>query len=208
MTKPVVLASGSPRRLELLGRLGLDVHVQPTDVDETPRDGEPPAALVRRLAAAKASRAAAGGADPALLVVAADTEVVHDGDVLGKPSDDEDAAAMLRRLSGDWHTVLTGLALRLGTATAEEVVATRVRFRPVTAEEISWYVATGEPRDKAGAYGIQGAGGAFVEAIEGSDSNVVGLPLATVVLLARRLGMELLGPTDRLPRPGGRGPSC
>lgn len=186
----VVLASASPRRLELLRRIGVEPDVRPADVDETPLPGEAPADLVARLAATKASVVAA--THPGALVVAADTEVVVDGRILGKPADDADARAMLELLSGREHEVLTGVHLWLGDRTAAEVVRTTVCFRPLTGREIAGYVAGGEPMGKAGAYAIQGAGGAFVESITGSDSNVVGLPLATVVRLAGDLGVELL----------------
>jgi septum formation protein len=185
----VVLASGSPRRLELLRRIGLAPEVRPTDVEERPLPGEAPEATVARLAAAKAR---AVEAPPAALVVAADTEVVLDGAVLGKPADPADAATLLRALSGREHRVLTGVHVRCGDAEASAVEETVVRFRPLDEDEIAAYVATGEPADKAGGYGIQGAGGMFVDRIEGSDSNVVGLPLATVVGLARQVGVSLL----------------
>lgn len=189
MTPTVVLASGSPRRLELLRRLGLDPEVRATDVDEAPLPGEAPAATVARLAAAKAR---AVDARNGALVVAADTEVVLDGTVLGKPADDAEATAMLRALSGREHVVLTGVHVRCGDREAAAVEETLVRFRPLADAEVSAYVATGEPRDKAGGYGIQGAGGMFVDRIEGSDTNVVGLPLATVVRLAAEVGVPLL----------------
>lgn len=189
MSPPVVLASGSPRRLELLRRLGLDPEVRPADVDEAPLPGEAPAATVARLAAAKA-RAVDGPAD--LLVIGADTEVVLDGDVLGKPADAAGAAALLRSLSGREHVVLTGVHVRFAGREAAAVEATVVRFRALRDDEIEAYVATGEPLDKAGGYGIQGAGGMFVERIEGSDTNVVGLPLATLVGLAAGVGVTLL----------------
>lgn len=184
----MVLASGSPRRLELLRRIGIEPEVRPADVDETPLLGESPIALVSRLAAAKADAVEAGDA----LVVAADTEVVIDERILGKPADADDARAMLACLSGRSHDVITGVHLKRGHATAAVVEITSVCFRLLTSEEVDAYVATEEPFDKAGAYAIQGTGGMFVESITGSDSNVVGLPLATVVRLARQLGVELL----------------
>ena len=149
----------------------------PADVDETPLPGESPLDLVRRLAVAKA---AAVDGDP---VLAADTIVEVDGEILGKPVDAADARRMLRRLSGRSHRVHTGVAVRSGEQVEVEVVTTIVTFVALTAESIDWYLATGEPFDKAGAYAIQGAGGVFVEAIRGSVSNVVGLPLATVARL-------------------------
>ena len=187
---PVVLASASPRRLELLRRIGIEPEVRPADVDETPFAHEAAGDLVARLSAAKAAVVAA--AVPGALVIAADTEVVVDGRILGKPADPAGARAMLQLLSGREHVVVTGVHLRLAEATAAGVERTAVRFRPLTDREIDAYVAGGEPFGKAGGYAIQGAGGAFVEAITGSDTNVVGLPLATVVRLASELGVELL----------------
>lgn len=185
----VVLASASPRRLELLRRLGVEPEVRPAHVDEAPHAGEAPPVTVARLAAAKARAVDAPGD---VLVIGADTEVVLDGEVLGKPGDAGQAAAMLRRLSGRAHTVITGVHLRCRDREAGSVEATTVWFRPLSEEEIAAYVAGPEPYDKAGGYAIQGAGGAFVERIAGSDTNVVGLPLATVVRLAREVGVELL----------------
>ncbi len=175
----LVLASGSPRRRDLLAQLGLTFTVAPANVDETPRSGERPVALVRRLAAAKA---AAVDGDP---VLAADTIVEVDGSTLGKPVDANDARAMLRRLSGRAHRVHTGVAVRSGERVEVDVATTIVRFAPLTPALLEWYVATGEPLDKAGAYAIQGRGGVFVEHVHGSVSNVVGLPLTTVVRLLR-----------------------
>jgi nucleoside triphosphate pyrophosphatase len=174
----LVLASSSPRRRELLNVLGVPFRVaEPQEVDETPVDGEQPMALVRRLAEAKARSV---GGDP---VVAADTVVEIDGEILGKPLDVEDARRMLERLSGRPHLVHTAVAVRSGEHVELEVVTTSVRFTPLTPEKVEWYLATGEPFGKAGAYAIQGAGGALVEEIQGSVSNVVGLPLHTVVAL-------------------------
>lgn len=185
----VVLASGSPRRLELLRRIGIEPEVRIADVDETPAPGEDAAALVSRLAAAKAEAVDDG---TGVLVVAADTVVVIDGRVLGKPGDAHDAARMLATLSGRSHDVLTGVHLRRGSRVADAVETTSVRFRTLSEREIAAYVATGEPLDKAGAYAIQGVGGMFVETISGSDTNVIGLPLSTLVRLAADLGVELL----------------
>lgn len=185
----VVLASGSPRRLELLRRLGIEPSVRPADIDESLLPGEAPDAHVARLAEAKADAIARGVGG---LVIAADTVVVLDGEVLGKPIDHDDASAMLRRLSGRDHWVLTGVAVRHDGRRAAAVEATEVRFRPISDDEIAAYVATGEPLDKAGAYGIQGAGGMFVDGIRGSDSNVIGLPLATLVRLAADVGVTIL----------------
>lgn len=187
----VVLASGSPRRRELLVRLGLDPVVRPAAVDETPRPGEAPADLVVRLATAKVTAVAA---DPDDLVVAADTVVTVGTQVLGKPRDRADAAAMLGALSGREHHVVTGVAVARGGAVRTDVETTRVAFRDLDDREIAWYVATGEPDDKAGAYGLQGAGAVLVHELQGSDTNVIGLPLALVVGLARHLGVDLLDP--------------
>lgn len=185
----VVLASASPRRRELLLRIGVDAEVRVAGVDEEPGPGEAPSATVARLAAAKA---AAVDVPAGALVIAADTEVVLDGAVLGKPAGADEARAMLAALSGREHTVLTGVHVRCGGRQASAVEQTTVRFRALDAEEIEAYVASGEPLDKAGGYGIQGAGGMFVERIEGSDTNVVGLPLATVARLAADVGVRLL----------------
>jgi septum formation protein len=177
----LILASGSPRRRELLEGLGVRFTVRPVDLDESPLPGEAPRDYVLRLAVEKA--AAASGE----LVLAADTTVVVDGEILGKPRDDEDARRMLRLLSGREHSVLTGIAL----GKAAEVDETLVRFAPLSEAEIDWYVATGEPRDKAGAYAIQGLGSLFVESVEGSYSNVVGLPIPRMYRLFARLGYDL-----------------
>lgn len=187
----IVLASASPRRLELLDRLGVEPTVLPPDIDETPLPAEAADAYVVRLAVAKAAAVAATLTGDAL-VIAADTTVEIDGDILAKPLDAVDAAVMLRRLSGRRHRVFTGVAVRRGDDVRSEVVATGVRFAALTEADIDWYVGTGEPLDKAGAYALQGAGGVFVEAVEGSVSNVVGLPLHTVVRLAAGLGVRLV----------------
>lgn len=190
----LVLASGSPRRHELLRQLGLHVDVVVPDVDETPGPDESPVAVVARLAAAKASVVAAGSAD--VVVVAADTVVDLDGRVLAKPVDETDARRMLGLLSGRAHAVHTGVAVRRQDATLDvEVVSTTVRFVALSARTIDRYVATGEPADKAGAYAIQGRAGAFVDSIDGSPSNVVGLPLATVVRMLREAGLDVDGDT-------------
>lgn len=178
----LVLASASPRRAELLTVLGVRFIVQVADVDERVLDGEAPGAYVERVARAKADAVAA--ADPSALVVAADTTVVLDGRILGKPVDADDARAVLRSLAGCTHEVLTAVVAAAAGRTAARVVSTAVTFGPITDADLDWYLATGEPFDKAGAYGIQGAGGLFVTRIDGSYHNVVGLPLdalATVV---------------------------
>ena len=185
----LVLASASPRRRELLGQLGLRFDVVPADIDESPRAGEEPRDYVLRLAREKAAAVAADDA----VVIAADTTVAIDGLILGKPADLDDAREMLRSLAGREHDVHTGVAVRVRERTAIAVETTRVTFAPLDASAIEWYLSTGEPFDKAGAYAIQGAGGALVERIDGSASNVVGLPLTLVVALARELGVRLLG---------------
>jgi septum formation protein len=191
---PLFLASGSPRRLALLREAGLDPTPCPTGVPEEPFTGESPREHVVRLAREKGRNALAqlGGRGTSGLVLAADTAVVLDGVLLGKPADDGDAAAMLRRLSGRAHDVLTGVFLaRLGDGrSAEGADVTRVTFKAYGEETVAWYVATGEPRDKAGAYGIQGEGAALVEGIEGSWSNVVGLPMELLPRLFERIGED------------------
>jgi septum formation protein len=161
--------------------LGVSFTVRAADVDETPSAGERPRDLVARLAAAKA--AVVDGP----LVLAADTTVEVDGEILGKPVDGADARRMLRRLSGRTHHVHTGVAARAGERLELDVVTTAVTFVPLVPTAVDWYVATGEPFDKAGGYAVQGVGGVFVESIRGSVSNVVGLPLAPTVDLLRRL---------------------
>jgi len=169
----LILASGSPRRLLLLEELGLDPVVRPADIDETPRRGEAAGEYVERLAIEKG--AATSGA-PDDVIISADTIVVLDGDLLGKPGNDTDAAAMLRRLSGRTHEVMTGVAVRRGDSVESFVEETVVHFAKLTDADIAWYVSTGEPADKAGAYGMQARGGAFVVSIDGSYDNVIGLP--------------------------------
>jgi septum formation protein len=194
----LLLASRSPRRAELLRTLGVAFRVIDVEVDETTRVGEAPVDYVRRLARdkARAGQAVAGGAS--LPVLAADTTVVLDGAILGKPLDDADARAMLARLAGRTHEVLTGVAVIDARGWLDDaVVATRVSFRALSPAEIAAYVASGEPADKAGAYGIQGLGGALVERIDGSYSNVVGLPLVETLALLDAAGVpHALRPVD------------
>ena len=173
MTK-VLLASASPRRRTLLTWLGYEIDVQPAHIDEVRRPGEAPEAYVQRLAVEKLAAVAPSG-----LAVAADTVVVLGEDVLEKPVDRQDAHAMLRRLSGVWHRVLTGVCVQTEERSAF-VVETRLRFRDLSDEEIVRYLATGEADDKAGAYGIQGQAGVFVAEVVGSWTNVMGLPLEEV----------------------------
>lgn len=190
----LVLASGSPRRRELLALLGVPFDVIPVDLDESARPGESPHDLVRRLAIDKAGSVAVSDLDVLdVVVLAADTTVEVAGEILGKPVDADDARRMLRSLSARTHQVHTAVAVRRGVRTEHDIVTTFVTMSPMTEASIEWYVATGEPFDKAGAYAIQGAGGAFVTAIEGSASNVVGLPLTTVVELLRNQGVGVAG---------------
>jgi len=181
---PLVLASASPRRAELLRLAGFAFTVAHADVDETPHPGEPAATYVRRLAEEKAAAVADG--HPGAVVLGADTTVVVDGDILGKPADDGEAAAMLRRLQGRAHEVLTGVAVVAPDGRNSAVAETRVWMAPMSEAEIAAYVASGEPRDKAGAYGIQGRAARFVTRIDGSYPNVVGLPVALVHDLLRK----------------------
>jgi septum formation protein len=174
-----VLASASPRRRELLAAAGIDVDVDPVDVDERQLAGEAPDAYVERVARLKASTGAAR--HPERVVVGADTAVVIDGDVLGKPRDAEDASSMLRRLSGRAHDVMTGVAIARAGRLESFVERTRVTMAPMSPADIQAYVATGEPMDKAGAYAIQGGAGRFVTSCQGSYSNVVGLPVERIL---------------------------
>jgi septum formation protein len=185
----LVLASSSPRRHDLLaGRLGLDVVVIPADIDESPKHGEAPAAMVQRLARRKVAAVEVEMDD---LVVAADTVVIADGDVMGKPETPDKARLMLQALSGREHVVLTGVAVRLGPKGASGVDRTKVRFRRLSPSEIQWYVDSGEPMDKAGGYGIQGIASIFVEHLEGSETGVIGLPLGRLAVLVASVGANL-----------------
>ncbi len=187
----ILLASASPRRRELLERAGWPLRVRPAEVDESVRRGEPPAAYVLRLAKAKARALRPPRAGKGSVVLGADTTVALGRAILAKPASDAEAAAMLRRLAGRRHEVLTGVCLRdAGGREAAAVAVTRVWFAPLSARRIAAYVASGEPRDKAGAYAIQGGAAAFVRRIEGSYSNVVGLPIE----LIWRLWLELAAP--------------
>jgi septum formation protein len=173
----LILASASPRRAELLAAAGIPFLARPVDVDEQPLDGESPRDYVVRVAREKA-RACAGPSGT--VVLAADTAVVVGGQTLGKPIDAADAVRMLRLLSGRVHLVLTGVALRRGDREVVAVEATAVTFDHLSEDDIAWYAATGEPSDKAGAYAVQGLASRFVVRIDGSYTNVVGLPVATV----------------------------
>ena len=184
----LVLASGSPRRADILRASGFAFDPCTVSVDETRRPGEDAAVYVERLAAAKAQAGAA--LNPARVVLGADTVVVIDGEILGKPRDEADARRMLGLLSGAWHEVLTGVAL-VRAETSETKVAhevTKVRFAPMSSEEIEWYLTTGEAMDKAGAYAIQGRAARFIEGIQGDYLNVVGLPVRLLYQLLRDFG--------------------
>ena len=173
----IVLASSSPRRAEILRTVNWPFEMLPPDIDETLKNGEDAAAYVQRLALAKAE-AAAGGSQGAT-IVAADTTVVIGEQILGKPCDRDDARDMLRKLSGQWHQVLTGVAVIKGDTSEAKVAyqTTEVKFAQMSGKEIDWYVSTGEPMDKAGAYAIQGLGSRFIEGIRGDYFNVMGLPV-------------------------------
>jgi len=183
----LVLASASPRRKDLLESIGVAFLIRPVDLDETARPEEQPIPYVERLAREKA----AAEIHPGELVLAADTIVEIDGVMLGKPRDTAEARAMLRRLSGRQHTVHTGIALLRGDEIVSTVEHSRVRIAELSDEEIAWYVATEEPMDKAGSYAVQGIGGIFVDGIDGSYSNVVGLPLTTTYRVFRELELDL-----------------
>jgi septum formation protein len=189
----IVLASGSPRRLVFLQQLDLDPVVRPADLDETPVAGEDPVEYVRRLSVDKAMAVPADNGD---VIIAADTTVDLDGTILGKPDDAEDATSMLRSLSGRTHRVHSGVTVRHRIDgvdhLATDTCTTLVTCTEIDATAIEWYVSTGEPFDKAGAYAIQGRAAVFVERVDGSVSNVVGLPVHLVVRLARSLGVELI----------------
>jgi len=185
----LILASSSPRRAEILANAGLPFSVLSSPVDESPYPGEAPAALVQRLANAKADVVTARAVGPAI-IIGADTVVVLDDKILGKPSSAEDARHMLRQLSGRTHSVLTGVALiRLPDGERRQFLeSTLVHFRPIADEELSSYLATQEPYDKAGAYAIQGQAGRYIPRIEGCYFNVVGLPLSRVLSELETLG--------------------
>jgi septum formation protein len=185
---PVILASASPRRRELLTLVGIVHTVAPADINEDLREGERADVYVERLAREKAAAVAA--AHPGAAVIAADTTVVLSGDILGKPASVAEAEAMLRRLSGHTHTVLTGIAVTCGGRTASAVERVEVTFRDLTDGEIAAYVATGEPMDKAGAYGIQGFGATIVERIHGDYFSVMGLGLRRTIALLAECGVR------------------
>ena len=189
----LVLASGSPRRFELIRSLGLDFKVRVPFVDERPLGGEDPRSYVLRLAREKALAVAGAGE----AVLGADTTVVHGGEIIGKPRGPGDARRMLARLQGETHTVMTGVALvrhgGSGPCVDVEFSSSDVRMQPMTRAEIWAYVETGEPLDKAGSYALQGIGAAFVAWVRGSPTNVIGLPLDIAVRMLRDAGVEVLG---------------
>ena len=183
--RKLILASASPRRAEILRTVGWPFEALPADIDETRRAGEDAVAYVERVARAKAEGSALRV--PGSTILGADTVVVIEDEILGKPRDDEDARRMLRLLRDRWHQVLTGVALVNGETDSSKVAheVTEVRFAEMSEDEIGWYVATGEPQDKAGAYAIQGQGARFIKEIRGDYFNIVGLPV--------RLLYELVG---------------
>ncbi|MDE3129132.1 MAG: septum formation inhibitor Maf [Gemmatimonadota bacterium] len=189
----VVLASASPRRRDLLTLIGIPHEVRPADVDESLRDGESPAAYVERLAREKAQALGDGDA----VAIGSDTTVVVDGEVLAKPESEADAARMLRRLSGRSHTVLTGVAVTWRGRVESGVESVGVTFRDLSAADIAAYIATGEPMDKAGAYGIQGYGATIVTRVDGDYFAVMGLAVNRMVRLFERLGLRYpFGPLE------------
>lgn len=197
MRNKLILASQSPRRAELLTQIGVCFTTQAADIDETPRSGEAARAYVERLALEKARAVfAATGNNSDSVVLGSDTSVIVDGEILGKPGNSAEAHAMLSRLSGRSHQVLTAVALvgQQAEATAAEKVisvSTQVAFNALTAAQITDYIASGEPMDKAGSYGIQGFGAVLVNKIDGSYSNVVGLPLSETAALLRSFNIPI-----------------
>ena len=187
----VVLASGSPRRKSMLADLEVDFVVVPADVDESTVTGESAIDYVQRIAVLKAMTV--GSTHPSDVVLAADTTVDLDGTILAKPVDDDDAKLMLRSLSGREHLTHTAVCIARAVTVETALVSTAVTFRVLSDDEINWYVGTGEPLDKAGAYGIQGRAAGFVASIAGSVSNVVGLPLAETTKLLRNAGVRVAG---------------
>ena len=192
----IILASQSPRRKELLGQMGLrGFKITSPEVDETVEEHMPPAQVVEELSRCKAL-AVAGHADPDDLIIAADTVVALEGAVLGKPADQREAFAMLTALSGNRHYVYTGLTVIQGDQVVTQHECTTVTFRELEPEEISHYIATGEPMDKAGAYGIQGLGAMLVSGIEGDYFNVVGLPIFRLSRILAGFGLDLFQMAD------------
>lgn len=188
----IILASQSPRRRELLERMGLSqFEIRPAVGEETASPTLSPAQLVEELSRQKACEIASSAA-PEDIIIAADTVVAADGRVLGKPRSKDEAADMLRFLSGRTHTVYTGVTVRQGSKESVQHEATDVLFRPLTESEITAYISTGEPMDKAGAYGIQGRGCVLAEGIRGDYYNVMGLPVCRLALMLREFGVEVL----------------
>jgi septum formation protein len=188
----IILASASPRRAELLSQIGVKFELVPSQIEERPHPDEAPPDYITRIARAKVI--AVARQQESGLVIGADTVVVLDGRLLGKPVDDTEARSMLKQLSGRWHAVMTGVALYEVESRHEvaDYEKTLVKFAQLSDREIDWYTETGETKDKAGAYGIQGLGGLFVDEIAGNYYNVVGLPIPLVYRLARRLGYSFV----------------
>jgi septum formation protein len=191
----LVLASGSPRRAELLDAAGFEFEVLAPDIDERLRPGEPSEAYVRRLASEKSAAAQAclgASRSDDVVVIGADTAVVIDGDILGKPADAAEARRMLKRIAGRAHLVVTGVSVRRGVIEEKGAEITTVWFSSVSDRELDWYVESAEGADKAGAYAIQGLASRFVARIDGSYSNVVGLPVAMVSRLIKSVNTEVI----------------
>ena len=184
----IVLASASPRRKDLLDEIGLRFEVDPSDIDESVRPAEAPVDYVRRLAVEKALATTMVDGD---LVIAADTTVDVDGEILGKPEDEADARRMLKMLSGRAHRVHTGVAVRYRGRTVAHVGSTFVKLQPITDSMLDWYIGTGEPMGKAGAYAIQGEAAVLVDGVQGSITNVIGLPIALLDQLMQLVGVSL-----------------
>jgi septum formation protein len=187
----LILASSSPRRITLLRELGIDFSAVAPDVDEEVKAGEPPRKAAVRLALEKATTVSKDY--PLSAVIGADTLVLLKEEILGKPGDEQEAQKMLERLGGKEHTVITGVALVRdgGRFHLTGAAKTKVTMKPLTQEEIAWYIQTGEPMDKAGAYALQGKGAIFIERIRGCYTNVIGLPLPTLGKMLKKAGIEL-----------------
>jgi septum formation protein len=192
MPPDIILASSSPRRKELLEKLGIKFKVLPSSIAEIPFEDESPEDFALRLSSEKAA-AAAGGLDEGCIVIGADTIVVVDGEILGKPRDEQEAKVMLRKISGREHIVITAFSIIKPKAQIlhKELVKTAVQIKTLTAEEIENYVKTGEPMDKSGAYGAQGIGAFMIRELHGSYTNVVGLPLSQLVDALSELGISI-----------------
>jgi len=188
--KRLILASASPRRAELLRQLGVEFNVKPVDIDETPLKGEWPYDYVQRLAIEKAKAAKVFYPEQEVLVLGSDTTVVIEGEILGKPDSKEHALAMLRKLSGKRHTVLTSVAV-MGQQNACVVSESTVTFSTLSDHQLEWYWLTGEPKDKAGAYAIQGKGAVFITELNGSFSGVMGLPIYETAQLLKQHGLDV-----------------